>query len=107
MTINCRPITAAKAIVELEKYGWLNLERIGKISGERAKRTSAYSLTSFARVTGELPTKAFLHWRPHNQPKTISTCQNVTTNVSNCYQQRIKMASLDEIETLEISNLTH
>jgi hypothetical protein len=77
--LNCARGTAAKAIVELEKCGWLEVECVGAMKGKRAKRASCYSLTRFPKITGDLPTEAYLHWRP----QTSATAQNVTTNGSN------------------------
>lgn len=61
--LNCSRQTAARAIAQLEECGWLEVERVGKMTGPRSKRSSAYSLSIFARITGEAPTKAFLRWR--------------------------------------------
>jgi hypothetical protein len=101
--LNCARGTASKAIVELEKYGWLEVERVGAMKGVRGKRASCYSLTRFPKVTGDAPTEAYLYWRPQIR----STAQNVTTNGSNQSQQRLKLLPVDENETSEISSLSH
>jgi len=62
--LNCSRPTAVKALARLEECGWIEVERVGSVTGAREKRSNAYSLTAFPRYTGEAPKRAFLHWRP-------------------------------------------
>ncbi len=101
--LNCARGTASKAIVELEKCGWLEVERVGTMKGKRGKRASCYSLTRFPKISGDAPTESYLHWRP----QTSATARNVTTNGSNMSQQRLKLLPVDENVNLKISEIKH
>ena len=81
--INCSRPTAVKAIARLEECGWLEVERVGGMTGAREKRTNAYSLTAFPRYIGESPKRVFLHWRPQG-----STANKKATNGQDLSHQR-------------------
>lgn len=100
--LNCSRPTAAKTLAELEECGWIEVERVGGITGERAKRASAYSLTTHARIIGESPTKAFIKWRP-----CISTAKNVPINGHYSSQQRPKLEPLIDSEIPQTYSISH
>jgi hypothetical protein len=61
--IPCSRSTAAKALVELEKTGWISLESVGRRCKATEKRVgSAYRLNTQA-FHQEPPSEAFMHWR--------------------------------------------
>lgn len=60
----CSRPTAARALANLVDHGWLEIERIGKITGTLNSRKSRYSLTCQPRYMGEAAKMTFLHWRP-------------------------------------------
>ena len=100
--LNCSRPTAARTLAELEECGWIEVERVGGMTGERSKRSSAYSLTTHARIIGESPTKSFEKWRPH-----IPTAKNVTTNGHYSSQQRPKLEPLLDSEILQTYPISH
>lgn len=61
---NCSRGTAAKALAELEDRGWIEVIRVGKMRGPKARRASVYALTYYPRLVGERASQAFLTWRP-------------------------------------------
>jgi hypothetical protein len=69
---NCGRQTAARALIELEKRGWIEVARVGKLTGPKAKRASWYSLTYFERLPGEPGSRAFLTWRPDGSERPKS-----------------------------------
>ena len=93
--INCSRPTAVKAVAKLEECGWLEVERVGRMTGAKEKRSNAYSLTAFPRYTGEAPKKVFLHWRPCE-----ATANKQTTNGQNLSQQRPINEPSEDFESL-------
>jgi hypothetical protein len=60
--IGCSKETAARALTELEMKGFIGVEVVGTYG---RKLASEYFLTLYRNdVTGELPTKAFMGWKP-------------------------------------------
>ncbi|MBV1701715.1 MAG: helix-turn-helix domain-containing protein [Hyphomicrobiales bacterium] len=100
--LNCSRPTAAKTLTELEDRGWIEVERVGKMTGERAKRSSAYSLTTHARIIGESPLKTFERWRPYKP-----TAKNVTNNGQYLSQQRPKIEPFHDPEIPQKSPINH
>ena len=93
--INCSRPTAVKAVAKLEECGWLEVERVGRMTGAKEKRSNAYSLTAFPRYIGEAPKKAFLHWRPFN-----ATANKQATNGQYLSQQRPINEPSEDFESL-------
>lgn len=62
--LKCSRPTAAKTLAELVECGWLDVERVGQMSGKYSRRASAYSLTMYAPTIGEAPRMSFMKWRP-------------------------------------------
>jgi hypothetical protein len=100
--LNCSRPTATKAIAMLEQFGWIEVERVGKIKGRRDKRTNAYSLTLYPKIAGDPASKAFLQYRSHNP-----TVKNIAINGQNQSQQRLKMLPVEKIENQKVPTLTH
>ena len=93
--LNCSRPTAVKALARLEECGWIEVERVGSVTGAREKRSNAYSLTAFPRYTGEAPKRAFLHWRPRE-----ATANKQATNGQNLSQQRPINEPSEDFESL-------
>jgi hypothetical protein len=59
--------SAVTALAELEKAGWITVQRIGALGGGNAP--TEYALTMYDNdVTGEEATRAFERWRPSAPP---------------------------------------
>lgn len=105
--LNCSRPTAAKTLADLEELGWLAVERVGKMTGAREKRSSAYSLTRFPCVPEEIASKAFMKWRPQEpngqnsgqkrptkQPSRAKNCALVTKELeAEKARQRVEVRS--------------
>lgn len=79
---NCSRPTAAAALVQLEKCGWLEVVRFGRMDGERATRPSVYRITRYPTNDGLPATEDFLGWRePLERPKSLpALARNCASN---------------------------
>lgn len=59
MVANCSRDRAAKALVELEERGWIEVLRVGKSVGPKDRRCTEYALTMYARNGEVVPARTF------------------------------------------------
>ena len=97
----CARPTATAALVQLEKCGWLEVVRFGRVSGSRSTQTSVYRVTRFPTTDGQPATEEFLRWRgPPERPKSRpALAKNCASNGMNPYQSAsrkigVKMLSI-------------
>jgi hypothetical protein len=62
--MGCSKATAARALNELETTGFIGVQKVG-IFRRKDRLASEYFLTLYKNdVNGDLPSKAFMRWRP-------------------------------------------
>lgn len=104
--LNVGKQSAATALTELEKAGWITVQKLGALGGGNAP--TEYALTMYDNdVTGEEATWAFERWEPSAPPIRARPCVRPggrESAVSGTRLSGLRDASVKKDEPLHISD---
>ena len=81
--LDCSKATAARALNDLEEKGFVGIQKMGMFR-RRDRLATEYFLTHYPNdATGELPTKAFMRWRPQQSQKHMNPVALVRRKIEN------------------------
>jgi hypothetical protein len=74
---NCARATAANAIEDLQKLGWVKVARVGKMRGNKATRACAYYLTLYPEDISIPATHDYRTWRIIQRPGCLHSTVHI------------------------------